>query len=37
LLFGAVYFFINKDKHSFLVINNLICLAVCFFKKREVI
>jgi hypothetical protein len=35
LLFGAVYFFINKDKHSLLVINNLICLAVCFFKKGE--
>ena len=35
LLFGAVYFFINKDNHSLLVINNLICIAVCFFKKGE--
>ena len=37
LLFGVIYFFIRKDNFTLLEINNLICLAICMFRKSGVI
>ena len=37
LLFGVIYFFVRKDSFTLLETNNLICLAICMFRKSEVI